>query len=282
MCLPGTVEEVRAACDHHSTPHHVSRRVALAGGGAAALIGFLPTPAAEAADKAHRRGRLQDLTHTFTDHFPVGTSTSPTRYTEFTIDRDGFYAQRWSFWEHTATHLDAPGHFIPGGRLTPQLHPEELMFVPAEVIDITARAAKNPDAKVEVRDIRAHEHRHGRIPPRALVMMNSGWAGKVADPDAFKGVDAAGGFHFPGFSAQATEFLLERRQISGVGVDTLSIDGAVNPGAPVHHMVLGSDLYALENLAHLSRIPATGSQLFIGIVPWEAGSGGPCRVIAHF
>jgi kynurenine formamidase len=114
-----------------------------------------------------------------------------------------------------------------------------------------------------------------------MVLMNSGWARKVNDPDAFKGVDASGGFHFPGFDAQATEFLLERRRISGVGVDTLSIDGAVNPGAPVHHMVLGSDLYALENVANLARIPRSGSHLFIGVVPYEAGSGGPCRVIAQ-
>ena len=44
------------------------------------------------------------------------------------------------FWEHTATHLDAPGHFVPGGRLAPELDPSELMFVPAAVIDITAKA----------------------------------------------------------------------------------------------------------------------------------------------
>jgi kynurenine formamidase len=96
----------------------------------------------------------------------VGTSTPPTRRTEFTIERDGFYAQRWSFWEHTATHLDAPGHFVRGGRLTPELDPDELMFIPAEVIDIdiTARARRNPDAKVELHDIRAHERRYGRIP----------------------------------------------------------------------------------------------------------------------
>ncbi len=46
MCLPGTVEQVRASCDHHSTPHHVSQRAVLTAGGAAALIGFLPAPAA--------------------------------------------------------------------------------------------------------------------------------------------------------------------------------------------------------------------------------------------
>jgi len=155
------------------------------------------------------------------------------------------------------------------------------MFVPAEVVDITARANSNPDAKVEVSDIRVHERRYGRIPPRAMVIMNSGWARRVNDPSAFKGLDSSGGYHFPGFSAQAAEFLLDRREISGVAVDTLSIDGAISPGAPVHHMVLGADLYAMENLAHLDDIPRSGARLFIGVVPYEAGSGGPCRVIAE-
>ena len=56
---------------------------------------------------------------------------------------------------------------------------------------------------------------------------------------------------------------------------------AAHTGAPVHHTVLGSDRYALENLANLDRIPPSGAQLFIGVVPWEDGSGGPCRVVAQ-
>jgi kynurenine formamidase len=229
---------------------------------------------------ADHNGRLQDLTYVFSPAFPLAAGPAPTRSTLFTIERDGFYAQRWSFWEHTATHLDVPGHFIPGGRLVPQIDPSELMFVPAAVIDISARAGRNADSKVEVADLRRYERRYGRIPHRALVIMDAGWQSRVHDPDAFLGRDAAGTLHFPGFSADAAEFLLEQRDISGVAVDTISIDAAANSGAPVHHMVLGSDRYALENLANLARIPRSGARLFIGVVPWEQGSGGPCRVVA--
>jgi kynurenine formamidase len=285
MCPPGTVEQVRAACSHNSagdsSHHHISRRALLSAGGVAAVASLLPGKAANAADAAQQNGHLQDLTYIFSPTFPIATGPAPTRSTLFTIEEDGFYAQQWSFWEHTATHLDAPGHFIPGGRLAPQLDPSELMFVPAAVIDISARAARNPDSKVEVADLRAYESRYGRIPDRALVIMNSGWQSRVNDPDAFLGRDTSGTLHYPGFSADAAEFLLEHRHIGGVAVDTISIDAAASNGAPVHHMVLGADLYALENLANLARIPCTGAQLFVGVVPWEQGSGGPCRVVAQ-
>jgi len=286
MCSPGTIEEVRAACDHESThdashSHHFGRRALLAGAGGAALGSLLPGTAAQAAEKARRGGCLQDLTHVFRPGFPAAAGPSATRSTLFTRERDGFFAQEWSFWEHYATHLDAPGHFFPDGRLVPDIDPSELMFVPAAVIDISARAAHDPDSMVEVADLRRHERRHGRIPHRALVLMDSGWQSKVGDTDAFLGRDASGEVHLPGFSADAAEFLLERRDISGVGVDTISIDASASVGAPVHHSILGADLFALENLAHLGRIPRSGALIHVGVVPWEGGSGGPCRVVAQ-
>ena len=79
--------------------------------------------------------------------FSTYTGTVTTRETLVTIPANGFYAQRWSFGEHTATHLDAPGHFVLGGRFTPELTPEELML-PIAVIDISRRAASNPDADI--------------------------------------------------------------------------------------------------------------------------------------
>jgi kynurenine formamidase len=162
------------------------------------------------------------------------------------------------------------------------LDTEELMFVPAEVIDISRRATRNPDAQVEVADLRRHEARFGRIPERALVLMNSGWQRRVNDPDAYRNADPSGTYHFPGFGVDAAEFLLERRDITGLGVDTLSIDPGAAAGFPVHHRVLGDDRFGLENLAHLDRIPRSGAQLFVGVIPWEEGSGGPCRVLAHY
>ena len=77
-------------------------------------------------------------------------------------------------------------------------------------------------------------------------------------------------------------WLLERRSITCIGVDTLSLDRGTSETFEVHGAVLGGDKYGLENLANLDRIPPRGARAFVGLVPWEEGSGGPCRVIAHF
>jgi kynurenine formamidase len=264
-------------------------------GGAAAASGVLAacagpgtatsapatTPNSAAATTTRGSGKFQDLTHTFSTTFPVGTSTPPERRTEFTIEKDGFYAQRWGFWEHTATHVDAPGHFVPGGRLVTELQPAELLFIPAVVIDISDRAKNEPDTSVTVDDITAHERQFGQIEKGTLVLMNSGWAARANNADDFRNADADGKFHFPGFSSDAADLLLQQRGIAGVGVDTLSIDQSVAQGAPVHHKVLGADRIGLECLKNLELLPRTGLRLFIGVVPYEQGSGGPCRVYAQ-
>jgi kynurenine formamidase len=279
MCLPGTVETVREALDAEGV--RVSRRAALAGGGAAALAALVPPAAAAKSPRKRGHKRVQDLTHVFRAGFPVYTGDAPTRRTLVTVAQDGFYAQEWKFGEHSGTHMDAPGHFVEGGRLVPQLRAREL-FAPAAVIDISKRAAQDPDAAVGPDDLRRFERRHGRIPRGAIVFMYSGWESRVGDPDAFKNTGADGKYHFPGFGAEALEVLLTERQITGIGVDTLSLDPGISATFDVHKRLLGADRYGLENVANLSKIPPRGASVVVGVVPWEEGSGGPCRLLATY
>jgi kynurenine formamidase len=153
---------------------------------------------------------------------------------------------------------------------------------PIVVVDISARAAVDPDAEVTVADVRAFERRHGRIPHGALVAMYSGWETRIGDQAAYRNADAAGVFHFPGFGVDAAEWLLENRDIQGIGVDTLSQDNGPSATFPVHFAILGAERYGIENLANLSLIPPRGATAFVGLVPWERGSGGPARVIANW
>lgn len=281
MCLPGTAEVVRKRVEQEGVPV-ISRRTALKAGAGGALAAALPKPALAAASRAGRRRRFEDLTHLFREGFPVFAFDPPSRTTLVTVEANGFYSQEWRFHEHSGTHMDAPGHFIAGGRLAPQITLQELMRVRIVVIDISRRAEDDPDAVVTPRDLKRFERRHGRIPNRAGVFMYSGWEKRVNDPTAYKNPDAAGTYHFPGFSIDAAMWLLEKRNITCIGVDTLSIDPGISQTFPVHHAVLGADKYGLENLANLKRIPPIGARAVVGLIPWEEGSGGPCRVIARW
>jgi kynurenine formamidase len=263
-----------------------SRRTALVGGAAAAVTAAL-TGSARAEDRTPRapswgRRGLRDLTHPFTTSLPVFVpGEEPARRTAVTIEQDGYYQQEWRLLEHIGTHVDAPGHFTPGGRLAPELPIDELI-TPAVVIDISTRAVDEPDTVVTIDDVRAHERRHGRIPDGAAVLMDSGWGSRIDDPAAYRGADAAGTLHFPGFGADTCQWLLERRRIRSLGVDTLSIDPGVSTTFDTHLLLTGADRYGLENLAHLDRIPPTGTTIVVGLIPFEEGSGGPARVFASW
>jgi kynurenine formamidase len=278
MCLPGTVETVRGRIEKEGPPR-VDRRTVLLGGAGAALAAAFPA-AATAGRPAKKR--FADLTHTFREGFPVFvTGEEPERETIADYGTSGFYAQRWTLGEHSGTHMDAPGHFVPGGRLSPEITPHEL-FVPLVVVDISDRAAEEPDAMVEVGDLRRFERGHGRIPRRSLVAMNSGWWRKVDDPDEFKGGPAFPNYHFPGFSVEAALWLVEHRDVSAIGVDTMSLDPGNSSTFPVHVEFLATDRYGIENLTNLDSVPSRGALAYVGLIPWEEGSGGPCRVIANW
>lgn len=284
MCTEHTGRVAQQA--REGTGAGFSRRTALVGGAAAAVTAAL-TGTARAEGRTPRapswgRRGLCDLTHPFTTSLPTYVpGAGPARRTVVTIEQNGYYAQEWRLVEHTGTHVDAPGHFAPGGRLAPELRIDELV-PPAVVVDISTRAADEPDTVVTIDDVRAHERRHGRIPDGAAVLMNSGWGTRFGDPEAYRGADAAGTLHFPGFGADTCEWLLERRRIGSLGVDTLSIDPGVSTTFDTHLLLTGADRYGLENLAHLDRIPPTGATIVVGLIPFEEGSGGPARVFASW
>jgi kynurenine formamidase len=280
MCLPGTVETVRQQIEREGPPK-VDRRTLLLGGAGATLAAAFPVGALAAAGNGDRRPkRFADLTHLYREGFPVFvTGEEPQRETIAEYATAGFYAQKWTLGEHSGTHMDAPGHFVPGGRLSPEITPRELV-APIVVVDISARAATNPDATLDLRDLRRFERRHGRIPRGAIVAMDSGWAKKVNDPAAFKGGPSYPNYHFPGFSEEAALWLAEERDVTAIGVDTMSLDPGNSTTFPVHVNFLATDRYGIENLAGLDRIPPRGAVAYVGLIPWEEGSGGPCRVIA--
>jgi len=198
--------------------------------------------------------------------------------TNGTIEKDGYFTR--SFWmlEHYGTHLDAPAHFPPGKLTVEQITPEKF-FGPAVVLDIRAEAEKEADYQLSSAVIESWEKRHGRIPAGAIVILRTGWASRWPDVQRYRNTDAKGTMHFPGFSVDAAKILLDRK-ISGLGCDTLSIDPGNSADFPVHHLVLGANVYQLENLRDLSALPEAGAFLVVAPIKLEGGSGGAVRVFA--
>ena len=286
MCSPLVMDQVRSA---------VSRRrvVGMLGASAAAGIASrIPALAQQATPVIAAPGTLslslgsytqvQDLTHTITPETPVFPGNpQPVIEPLRTYEQDGYYANKLTYAEHTGTHMDAPAHIIEGAAFANQLSVQQF-FAPLAVIDISERAASDPDTQVMPDDLLAWERQHGELPAGAFVAMNSGWDARIGDPTSFINAGEDGVLHFPGFHPDAAALLIEERDITGIGVDTLSLDFGAATQFVTHVTVLQAGKYGLEGLAALASVPPAGALIIVGGPKVEIGSGGPSRVMALF
>ncbi|MGH2558813.1 MAG: cyclase family protein [Thermomicrobiales bacterium] len=287
MCSPEVMARVRA---------EVSRRrllcsVGVAGLGLGAFAGALPrtvaaqdaaTPVATPAvgQTTLTFAQVVDLSHTHGPDFPMFPGAQQMQMNVIvTIAENGFFKNELILDEHTGTHMDAPAHFIEQGATADQLSVADFI-APLVVIDISARAAGDPDAQLMVGDLTAWESANGSIPSGALVAMNSGWEARVSDPANYLNLDADNTPHFPGFHPDAAALLVDERDVVGIGVDTVSLDYGQSQDFATHVTLLSAGKFGLENLANLSAVPAAGATVVVGGPKHVNASGGPARVLA--
>jgi len=223
-----------------------------------------------------------DLTHAINSHVPTYELSEQSAYqakTVATIEKDHYFARNISLPEHFGTHIDAPAHFAPGMWTVDQIPPERLI-APLVVMDVSANVKENSDYQISVEDIAKWEQGHGQIPLGAVAMTHTGWDSRWESVKDYRNADAKGVMHFPGYSLDAAKFLVEGRNVVGLGIDTLSIDYGPSTDFPVHQYTLAHSLYHLENVANLDRAPASGGIVVVAPMKLEGGSGGPVRILA--
>ena len=183
--------------------------------------------------------------------------------------------------------MDAPLHFGSHRQTMSEIPPDRLIG-PGVVIDIKEKSKADPNYAVSKQDLEEYENRYGRIPPGAIVFMNSGWSKFYGDHETYLGskdLRNVTSFNFPGFGLDACEFLLADRQVSVVGVDTMSLDPGQSPDTygrpyPCHHHLQPENVPLLENVANLDAIPPTGTTIVLGGLKTKTGTGGPIRILA--
>ncbi len=227
-----------------------------------------------------------DLTHPFNEHtvYWPGQQSFHWQETDWGPTPQGFWyaSAMYSASEHGGTHLDAPIHFAESGWSVDEI-PVEQLSGEAIVLDVRTQVSTNPDYTLQVRDIEEWELAHGLIPPHSLVMLFTGFGQYWPERSRYLGSATPEdplSLHFPGFSAEAVTYLLDHRHIKGIGIDTASIDPGQSRDFPVHRILGRANRYALENVAHLGRLPPRGSRMTALPMKIEGGTGGPVRIIA--
>ncbi len=223
-----------------------------------------------------------DLTHTISEKSPnwEGTAKSPYQpAAHASFDKDGYFTRYITLPEHFSTHIDAPAHFSRSGWTVDQIPPDRLI-APLVLVDVSKKVEGNPEYQVAVDDLAAWEQANGHIPPGAVVLARTGWSARWYSMEKYRNADAKGVMRFPGFSPAAVQFLVEARNIAGIGIDTLSVDSGASQDFPVHHYGAAHDLYNLENVGYLEQVPPSGAVLVVAPAKLEGGSGGPVRLLA--
>jgi kynurenine formamidase len=224
--------------------------------------------------------RVIDMTYVINDHSPSWPGDDHPFSVEVlaTPAKEGYLTRKFTMLEHYETHMDAPAHFPPGKETLDQI-PIQHFFGPGMVIDVRDKVAKDSDYRLTAEDVQAWEARHGRIPAGAIVMLRTGWASRWPDQKRYRNMDAKGVMHFPGYSVAAAKLLISRH-VSGLCIDTLSIDYGPSPSFEVHRTTLPAGLFHVENVANLDKLPPTGAFIIAAPIKLEGGSGGPVRVFA--
>lgn len=196
-----------------------------------------------------------------------------------TIDKDGYQAGTFATEEHFGTHVDAPSHFV-SGRWTVDEIPADRLIRPAVCVSVADKVRSDVNYRLTVGDLEAFERAHGRIPEGVTVLVATGWDDRWPLPHGEYMNMQNGVRHFPGISVEAAAFLANDRRVAAVGIDTPSIDYGMSEHFEAHKVTLAANIYHMENLTGLTRLPATGFTVVAAPIKIKDGSGGPARVLA--
>jgi kynurenine formamidase len=231
---------------------------------------------------------LVDLTHPFNDrtiYWPTAQEFVLTQVAEGETEGGWYYAaNNFEAAEHGGTHLDAPIHFARGGDKTDEI-PLRRLVGRAVTIDVSGRVGDNADYLISRADLRRWERRNGRLPRRAIVLLRTGWERFWPDAERYlgtaeRGEQAVPQLHFPGLSAEAARWLVRRRAVKAVGIDTASIDYGQSSDFLAHRVLGAANVPVFENVARLGRLPDRGFSVVALPMKIEGGSGGPLRIMA--
>jgi kynurenine formamidase len=187
--------------------------------------------------------------------------------------------------EHGGTHLDAPIHFAEGKQTVDEL-PINRLCGKGVMIDVSKKALKERDFLITIADIENWEKENGIISDSTIVLFKTGYGQYYPNREkyfgtALRGLEAIPLLHFPGLDPKAAKWLIDKRKVKAVGLDTPSLDFGQSKDFQTHRILMGEDCPGFENVANLDKLPSKG--IYIMALPMKigAGSGAPLRIVAN-
>jgi kynurenine formamidase len=219
--------------------------------------------------------KIIDLTHTLYATIPTWDGSCgfnaeiDTDYTDCK-EPNLFRTQKINCNAGIGTHMDAPAHCFQDSRTIESLSIDELV-TDCIVVDVSKKADENYIIMPEV--IEKFEDEYGVIKPKSFLVFYTGWDKYWDTPEKYRN-----NYNFPSVHPSTAELLL-KRNIVGLGIDTLSADTGKD-GFPVHRAILGANKYLVENITNLKSLPPTGSKIAVLPIKIKDATEAPIRLVA--
>lgn len=162
---------------------------------------------------------------------------------------------------HSGTHVDAPDHFVEGGRTVDAVDLDRLLG-PCLVLAVDASTVIDRDHLAKVWPF--------ADPPSRVLLKTANSRRRLLQ-------DAAFHRDFVALAADAAQFLVDQGVIT-VGIDYYSIEPFEASGHPTHMILLGHDVLVIEgvNLIDITPGPYRMACLPMNLV---GADGAPARVL---
>jgi kynurenine formamidase len=216
--------------------------------------------------------RLIELSHVYEEGMPVwpGDGRFFMSSAETFAAGDGNYNCQLSLGDHCGTHIDAPAHFIPGGKSIDKVDIRQLTGR-GRCLDMTHLPQNSAITRATIVD---WEGRYGEIAAKDIVLFHTGYDKKWrCRPDHTAFMNG-----WPGLSARGADYLLGKG-VTVFGTDAMSLDDAGSKDYPAHQAILSAGGLIVESLANLYSLPTAFT--FIALpLRIKGGSASPVRAVA--
>ncbi|MCR4951021.1 MAG: cyclase family protein [Solobacterium sp.] len=191
--------------------------------------------------------------------------------------------QTFKFPGQFGTHIDFPGHFIKGGKLSESYSCGSMVY-PLCVIDITDKVKEDVHYAVKKADIEAYEEKYGRIPDGAFVALRTDWYKNWPDMNKLSGIAEDESENFPGWSLEALKFIYEERNAAANGHETLDTDASAEAAKAqdlaCERYVLAQGKLQVEVMQNLDKVAEAGALVVVMWPRLEGATGLPVRAVA--
>lgn len=204
--------------------------------------------------------RIYDISVPFSGNLPIyaGDPGVSIENTSRIADGKRSNVSRFTFGCHSGTHIDAPKHFIDGGKTISDL-PPEFFIGPAVVVECFGTPVITKD----------HINAIAADLDRKFVLLHTDNGDAMLEPEF-----CTRSVHLTGEAAET----LCVRGIRGVGIDYLSVDMFRSPDFAAHYALLSKEKLIVEGI-RLTGIPA--GEYILSALPLNipGGNGFPVRAI---